>query len=223
MNITRIYYIKDLQNNQYNLYLKYEDIDIFKFSLIEKKGSDQWIHLQECGSYIISSIFNKLNNYIYFDIKFYKLNFQIISLGYKSIISHIRINHEKKLKNSLLGCNCNKLSQYYLGDLIFIELTNENILLEKIKYGNNKLHKNENNKIKQEFNLELKKIKNENKILNIKIRELEIQLHYLKLEQPDKKINYNYEEIKDKNKNLNNEFKRVYRLISKNIGFNLLN
>lgn len=36
------------------------------------------------------------------------------------------------------------------------------------------------------------------------------------------KINYNYEEIKQKNKKLNQDFKRVYKLISKNIGYNLL-
>lgn len=33
---------------------------------------------------------------------------------------------------------------------------------------------------------------------------------------------YNYNEIKLQNKNLNQEFKRVYKLISKNIGFNLI-
>jgi DNA-binding ferritin-like protein (Dps family) len=33
---------------------------------------------------------------------------------------------------------------------------------------------------------------------------------------------YDYQEIKEKNKKLNQEFKRVYKLISKNIGFNLV-
>ena len=38
----------------------------------------------------------------------------------------------------------------------------------------------------------------------------------------DKGTEYNYQEIKNRNKQLNQEFKRVYKLISKNIGFNLV-
>ena len=57
----------------------------------------------------------------------------------------------------------------------------------------------------------------ENKKLNAKIRNLELDIHYLKLENPKKIINYDYNEIKNRNKQLNNEFKRIYKLISKKI------
>ena len=68
----------------------------------------------------------------------------------------------------------------------------------------------------------LNKLENENSILKEKLRECKIEIHYLKSCNLNKKVNYNYEEIKQKNKKLNSEFKRVYKLISKNIGYNLI-
>ena len=81
------------------------------------------------------------------------------------------------------------------------------------------------NKINRRLNnLELSnlELQNENKLLKEKIRTNEIELHYLKSTNKEKKIKYNYEEIKNKNKELNKEFKRVYKLISNNVGFNLM-
>ena len=81
------------------------------------------------------------------------------------------------------------------------------------------------------FNLELQihelellnlYLKNDNIILKEKVRKNDIEIYYLKLTNNEKRVKYNYQEIKQKNKNLNQEFKRVYKLISKNIGFNLI-
>lgn len=54
-----------------------------------------------------------------------------------------------------------------------------------------------------------------------KIREQSMELHYLKLSTNGAKVKYNYEEIKEQRKKINNEFKRIYKLIRKNIGYNL--
>ena len=81
------------------------------------------------------------------------------------------------------------------------------------------------NKINRRLdNLELSnlELQNENKLLKEKIRTNEIELHYLKSINKEKIIKYNYEEIKNRNKKLNQEFKRVYKLISINVGFNLM-
>lgn len=62
----------------------------------------------------------------------------------------------------------------------------------------------------------------ENIQLKEKIRLNNIEIHYLKSINNKKIVKYNYQEIKNRNKQLNQEFKRVYKLISKNIGFNLI-
>lgn len=69
---------------------------------------------------------------------------------------------------------------------------------------------------------EIDDLKTEINNLKHKLRESEIEIHYLKLNNGNKIIKYNYFEIKNRNKQLNQEFKRVYKLISKNIGFNLI-
>jgi hypothetical protein len=91
----------------------------------------------------------------------------------------------------------------------FIDLKNDENL-NKINIRLNNL---------ESSNLELQ---NENKLLKEKIRINEIELHYLKSINKEKIIKYNYEEIKNRNKKLNQEFKRVYKLISNNVGFNLM-
>ena len=63
---------------------------------------------------------------------------------------------------------------------------------------------------------------NENNLLKNQVRQNKIEIHYLKSINNEKIVKYNYQEIKNKNKQLNQEFKRVYKLISKNIGFNLI-
>lgn len=48
---------------------------------------------------------------------------------------------------------------------------------------------------------------------NNKIRDLEVRMHYLELNNSDKKVSYDYDSIKQKNKVLHTEFKRIYKLI----------
>ena len=70
-------------------------------------------------------------------------------------------------------------------------------------------------KVKQ-LELSNSNLKNNNKQLNEKLRECQIEIHYLKSCYPNKKVNYNYQEIKQKNKQLNSEFKRVAKLMKLN-------
>lgn len=81
-----------------------------------------------------------------------------------------------------------------------LEITNDNL-----KEENNKL-KFKNKSIKEEIN----KLKSENHILK---KEVE---YYNSL-----KPKYDYNEMKQNKKILHNEYKRIYKLIKKNIGFNL--
>ena len=55
-------------------------------------------------------------------------------------------------------------------------------------------------------------MKKDSIIQNEKIRNLELEVHYLK-SQIEKKVEIDYEMIKERNKNLNNEFKRVMKLM----------
>lgn len=57
-----------------------------------------------------------------------------------------------------------------------------------------------------------KKFKDKLNIQNNKIRNLELEVHYLK-SQTEKKVEIDYEIIKQKNKALNTEFKRVAKLM----------
>lgn len=83
-------------------------------------------------------------------------------------------------------------------------------------------HELEFEKRLQKLELSNSKLLTENCILKDKVRQNEIEIHYLKSINKETKIKYNYQEIKNRNKQLNQEFKRVYKLISKNIGFNLI-
>lgn len=55
-----------------------------------------------------------------------------------------------------------------------------------------------------------------NKELNSKIRNIELEVYYLKSINKETKIKYNYQEIKNRNKKLNSEFKRVAKLMKLN-------
>ena len=57
----------------------------------------------------------------------------------------------------------------------------------------------------------IKELKKDLDNKNEKIRNLELEVHYLK-SQSEKKVTIDYEAIKQKNKLLNNEFKRIYKL-----------
>lgn len=58
----------------------------------------------------------------------------------------------------------------------------------------------------------IKELKKDLEHKNEKIRNLELEVHYLK-SQSEKKVTIDYEAIKQKNKLLNNEFKRIYKLM----------
>ena len=85
-----------------------------------------------------------------------------------------------------------------------------------------KQHELEFEKRLQKLELNNSELINENNLLKNKVRQNEIEIHYLKSINKEKIVKYNYQEIKNRNKQLNQEFKRVYKLISKNIGFNLI-
>jgi hypothetical protein len=120
-------------------------------------------------------------------------------------ILHNLSNHDERLKNSLL-----RLYNSFNFELIVFKTANELEFDEKL----NNVHK--------KFIQQLNNLENENGKLKECIRNNSMEIHYLKLNNEQKNIKYNYQEIKNKNKSLNNEFKRVYKLISKNIGFNLI-
>jgi len=61
----------------------------------------------------------------------------------------------------------------------------------------------------------IKELKQDLSIKNEKIRNLELEVHYLK-SQSEKKVTIDYDAIKQKNKLLNNEFKRIYKLMKFN-------
>ena len=58
----------------------------------------------------------------------------------------------------------------------------------------------------------IKELKKDLDVKNEKIRNLELEVHYLK-SQSEKKVTIDYDAIKQKNKLLNNEFKRIYKLM----------
>jgi hypothetical protein len=62
---------------------------------------------------------------------------------------------------------------------------------------------------------------NEIKQLKEKNKENEFEINYLKCPTFSKKITYDYNQIKKQNAKLNKEFLRIYKLIKKNIGYNL--
>jgi len=61
----------------------------------------------------------------------------------------------------------------------------------------------------------IKELKQDLNIKNEKIRNLELEVHYLK-SQSEKKITIDYNAIKQKNKLLNNEFRRMFKLMKFN-------
>lgn len=70
------------------------------------------------------------------------------------------------------------------------------------------------NSIIQKIEFEFQNLISENIFLKNKIKDLELNIHYLNLNNINT-IKYNYKDIKNKNKQLNNEFKRIYKLINK--------
>jgi hypothetical protein len=96
------------------------------------------------------------------------------------------------------------------------ELTKFQFFLEPLRIQLSE-QTNEINNLKQlltEQQSEIKQLKEKNK-------ETEIEIHYLKCANPSKKITYDYNQIKKQNAKLNKEFLRIYKLIKKNIGYNL--
>ena len=110
-------------------------------------------------------------------------------------------------------------------DILKMKLTKKEELIKKIQNDHDKL-KNKNNELEidnkvlicrlEQQNIKLSKKDDLNKrLINI--------LTIYKYHELNNVQKYNYNEIKQKNKQLNQEFKRIYKLISKNIGYNLIN
>lgn len=102
---------------------------------------------------------------------------------------------EEIFYNTSMNSKCCKEENYYYISYIMEQMINE--------YGDNRCDCIFKQELKQGVKLFKLRYKNNEHFRN-------------------KKINYNYKDIKQRNKKLNQEFKRVYKLISKNIGFNLL-
>jgi len=111
-------------------------------------------------------------------------------------------------------------------EINIINITNDIIkcsdLCNELKDTNELLE--ETNQELEETNQELEETKNENKLLKEENIELINNNIILKKEVEyfnSLKPKYNYLEMKQNKKTLHNEYKRIYKLIKKNIGFNL--
>lgn len=115
---------------------------------------------------------------------------------------------------------------YALLEINIINITNDIInsseLCNELKDTNELLE--ETKKDLEDTNNELEETNNENKLLKEENIELKNKNIILKKEVEyfnSLKPKYNYLELKQNKKNLHNEYKRIYKLIKKNIGFNL--
>ena len=89
-----------------------------------------------------------------------------------------------------------------------------NIVTLGIKNELEKITNNLESKFKYTSDI-IKELKQDLNIKNEKIRNLELEVHYLK-SQSEKKITIDYNAIKQKNKLLNNEFRRMFKLMKFN-------
>jgi FtsZ-binding cell division protein ZapB len=156
------------------------------------------------------------------------------SILYKSQI--MIVDKNKKIKAGVYINNNVPYSYHKL--TIKIKNITENILLESeildklntiqnIELENNEL-KLENNELKLENNelkLENNELKLENNELKLEIigtnlinNTLKKEVEYYNSLKPE----YDYKEMRQTKKNLHNEYKRIYKLIKQNIGFNLI-
>lgn len=195
--------------NQNNLYSNFE-FDIFKklkINMIKYPNKIiyydlLYLHTPVYGYYMLDNI---QNGHIYMVLHFIHL--------YNCEINKININEE--------------LSDYILRQSKIHNIQTNYFNFNFIEFKT-KLQKNQEkdlnilkNNILQ-LQISNQNILNENNLLKNQVRQNEIEIHYLKSINKEKKVKYNYQEIKNRNKQLNQEFKRIYNLISKNIGFNLI-
>ncbi len=220
--------------------LKYDEITnkvyipIFKIKNNYYIDSMLIIHCFKCylhtpETYTINNFPNLtgiLSNYNGIPIVYYRVNYNLEQLIKKEkTIEQLKCqnhhNHtailfyehiEPVIIEKLLPEEHIELLQNELNDLKI----NLNIKSEQVSDKIRKLELENTELLYKLSNLEFK-----NNELKNKIRNMDLELHYLKLDSSNKKIKYNYDDIKKRNKLLNQEFKRVYKLISKNIGFNL--
>lgn len=233
-------YLKDTNNkNQLNLVSPKLIIQLYYKKIIESDNtinyylyiSDEYLYIQhynigidakQLGALMIfDQIFQlnmtDINHRTYFTTtkKYYFIK-QIKNLNISEIIKD---NH-RCLNPSGIYDQVELFLKNYC-NIQFIEFSEE---IQQCKYNINSydiqllINSNMSNIYKMLHNLNT-----ENIILKEKIRQNEIELHYIKSINKEKIVKYNYQDIKNRNKKLNQEFKRVYKLISKNIGFNLIN
>lgn len=128
-------------------------------------------------------------NRIFYENTFYYISNRGIFLGLKIFKNHL------KQYNIVLNEEQNLIENPALGILIEI----------------NKFDKKFNDLFENTSDI-IKELKKDLDVENEKIRNLELEVHYLK-SQSEKKVTIDYEAIKQKNKLLNNEFKRIYKLM----------
>lgn len=177
-------------------------------------------YIKKCCYYSIQPIFH--------DLRYYKDIFIISTLDFSNYVGIKLLNNEfesqfkyrlninysgvKIYKNTELNNLKSIISTKYLED----EILNYKAQTNNLKFENKELKKSHDKLLIEKTQIKRKNIELtscldiKNKIIN----ELEKELKYFRPK-------YNYDEIKQKNKNLNQEFKRIYKLIKKNIGFNL--
>lgn len=113
---------------------------------------------------------------------------------------------DKKLNTNI----SNKLNQYYEFNVIDHDHDSK-LQSEIINNLESKFDKKFNDLFENTSDI-IKELKKDLDVKNEKIRNLELEVHYLK-SQSEKKVTIDYEAIKQKNKLLNNEFKRIYKLM----------
>jgi hypothetical protein len=208
-----------------------------------------YIKFDPCESKLLRDYIIKPNN-MHFDAisKLYQNDLEkrkILKFTYNNIYYSIRLKFNKIYNNIIYDNSCYNSSEinilktsfnfniiefneiYFYNDLDFqYVLTGFKITAPehyKIQFFLEPLRKqldnqtNEINNLKQlltEQQSEIKQLKEKNK-------ENEIEIHYLKCANQSKKITYDYNQIKKQNAKLNKEFLRIYKLIKKNIGYNL--
>ena len=137
-----------------------------------------------------------------------------INLLYKNKI--ITVHKDLKINKNFYNINSHTLT------INIINIT-EDIILESEVY--NKLNTIQNLEIiNDELKLENDELKLENVGINSLNKKLKSENYILKKEVEyynSLKPKYDYNEMKQNKKILHNEYKRIYKLIKKNIGFNL--
>ena len=219
----KIIFNRELTKMKNNLSLfKYDKLIITIYKNNYKYYISEILHDFHIGknNHIIDNTFQMMNNTYNKDGDY---------IRYKNSVRHFQINalfgypyvvHGEELpvhmNNNETRKQLDQLKQYYIFEEQEIIFDTEDLqnkckdLLETV----NEL-KNDSKDLKDKYeNLlmvtdELKCDLNQK---NNKIRDLEVKIHYLEMNNVGKKVKYDYLALKQKNKVLHSEFKRIYKL-----------